>query len=124
MGFTYLASPFEHENSDVMAARCESVRLITSSLVADGRVIFSPIAYTENSNLPEPPQGWLTFDLAMLERAEFLLVACMPGFKKSTGVNKEIKFAKEHNIQTETLDSTAIKKIIGKLMWERIKGKD
>ena len=41
MGFTYLASPFEHKNPDVMEARCESVRLITSSLVAKGDVVFS-----------------------------------------------------------------------------------
>ena len=87
MGFTYLASPFEHKNPDVMEARCESVRLITSSLVAKGDVVFSPIAYTENSELPEPPQGWLKFDLAMLQCADLLLIACMPGHQDSAGMD-------------------------------------
>ena len=93
MGFTYLASPFEHKNPDVMEARCESVRLITSSLVAKGDVVFSPIAYTENSELPEPPQGWLKFDLAMLQCADLLLIACMPGHQDSAGIKQEIEFA-------------------------------
>ena len=123
MGFTYLASPFEHKNPDVMDARCESVRLITSSLLDKGDVVFSPIAYTENSELPEPPQGWLKFDLAMLESADLLLIACMPGFKDSAGVKQEIEFAKQHNIKTKMLDSKIIQKIIGKTLWERSKGK-
>ena len=99
MGFTYLASPFEHKNPDVMEARCESVRLITSSLVAKGDVVFSPIAYTENSELPEPPQGWLKFDLAMLQCADLLLIACMPGHQDSAGIKQEIEFAKKHDIK-------------------------
>ena len=123
MGFTYLASPFEHKNPDVMEARRESVRLITSSLVAKGDVVFSPIAYTENSELPEPPQGWLKFDLSMLECADLLLIACMPGFKDSEGVNREIEFAKQHNIKTKTLEPKNIQETIGKTLWERSKGK-
>ena len=122
MGFTYLASPFEHKNPDVMEARCESVRLITSSLVAKGDVVFSPIAYTENSELPEPPQGWLKFDLAMLQCADLLLIACMPGHQDSAGIKQEIEFAKKHDIKTKTLEPKIIQEIIGATLWERSKG--
>ena len=65
----------------------------------------------------------LEFDLAMLECADLLLIACMPGHQDSVGVKQEIEFAKQHKIKMKMLEPKIIQKIIGETLWERSNGK-
>jgi uncharacterized protein DUF1937 len=63
----------------------------------DVQMFYSPIAHThpiaQVCTLPGVWQFWATADEAILSRSSEIWILCIPGRKKSTGVNAEIKIA-------------------------------
>ena len=44
--YVYLASPFSHPDPEVRIARVAAIAKITARLIAEGHIVFSPVAYT------------------------------------------------------------------------------
>ena len=105
----YLASPYSHEDSDVREGRFAAVCAVAADLMAQGIVVFSPIAHkhpiAEFGNLDAlDADFWLKFDKEFLLRSEVLWILQLEGWDESYGICQEIEFATEHNIPVGYLD--------------------
>lgn len=95
----YLASPLTHDDADVRLGRSLAVARACGWLMVNKPEYFflSPIAYAHliasECTLPFEWQFWAEIDECLLSRCEEIWVFCLPGFKKSTGVNAERKIA-------------------------------
>ena len=93
----YLASPYSHEYPSVMQRRFESVCKVAAALMAQGVIVFSPIAHTHpiavQGSLPRGWEYWEKFDTDFIQASESMVVAMMPGWKESKGVQAEILIA-------------------------------
>lgn len=100
----YLASPLTHPDAEVRLQRSISVARATGWFMNNRRDVFffSPVAYghliAAECTLPYEWQFWAQIDECMLSRCEEIWVLCIPGFKKSTGVNAEREIAKRNDI--------------------------
>lgn len=97
----YLASPYSHENREVMALRAEVVTKAAVDLLKQEIFVFAPIAYNapwEKYRLPGNWGFWQDFDKAFVSRMDAVVVLQLDGWDKSEGVIAEIKFAGENNI--------------------------
>jgi hypothetical protein len=98
----YLASPYNHPDKATMISNFEIVSKKAAELVAEGKVVYSPITYghtlVEFQEMTTDQEFWMGFCLTLLEKSEELYVYMMPGWDKSKGVAEEIEFAKQHNI--------------------------
>jgi len=104
----YLASPYSHPDRTVEALRFGEVCRIAGVLMARGLVVFSPIAHThpiaERCELPRGWDYWQHFDEEFICVSEKVVVAMMPGWEQSKGVQAEIVIAKDKGIPVEYLD--------------------
>ena len=64
-----------------------------------GEIVFSPIAHTHPiatmCDLPKDWEFWGKFDKAFIEQCSQVVVAMIPGWKDSKGINAEIAIAKD-----------------------------
>jgi hypothetical protein len=100
----YLASPYSHENQDVVKRRFHHICYIAGNIIQDDLLVYCPIAHSH----PIAKQGvcdtwemWQPLDLEMLSRCDKLWVAPMAGWEESTGVKAEMERAKELGIPVE-----------------------
>lgn len=92
----YLATPYSRYAAGLDAAfvaACE----ITASLISRGYSVYSPIAHTHPIALhgkldPLDHTIWLPFNAAMMEASHGLIVALLPGWDSSLGVQHEIDY--------------------------------
>ena len=96
----YLASPYTSGTAYVKNLRYISVAMIAAHLATKGYIFFCPIIqshwiayYGEIGNTSW--EYWENFDTEMLTRCDALLVATLPGWEKSIGVQAEIQIAKD-----------------------------
>ena len=95
----YLASPLTHPDAAVRHERSVAVARACGWMMNNRRDIFffSPITHATpiatECTLPYEWQFWAEIDGCMISRCEEIWVLCIPGFKKSTGVNAERKIA-------------------------------
>ena len=98
-GLIYLASPYSHEYPGIREKRFKEVCMIAGNLIKAGYQVFSPIAHTHpiaiHASLELDFNTWIKLDTLMLKKSDFLVIALMDGWVKSTGVRKEIKIAGE-----------------------------
>lgn len=96
----YLASPYTSPDKAVEAERflaaCKACGWLMNNR-PDAQMVYSPIAHTHPitlvCTLPGIWQFWAAADEAVLSRSSEIWILCIPGRKKSTGVNAEIKIA-------------------------------
>lgn len=104
----YLACPYSDPDPAVMVARFDAVNRVGARLMAEGKYIFSPISHTHPlavvGSLPRGWDYWEGYDKCMISRCSKLIVLKLDGWVKSTGVNAEVKIAKEMGIPVEYLD--------------------
>lgn len=100
----FISAPYSHPDPKVVKARVEEVHRECAMLVGLGRVAVSPIVigtallpYMESST-PTDYDYWKSFSRGLLVRSDECRVLMLPGWKDSTGVQDEIKFAKECDI--------------------------
>jgi hypothetical protein len=95
----YLASPYSHPSRAVRAARFDAACMAAARLVADGAMVFSPIAHTHPillcGGLPTDWTHWERFDHRMIAACDEMAVLMLVGWRQSTGVQAEIRIAGE-----------------------------
>lgn len=110
----YLASPYTHDDPDMMQTRYELALYATSIIAQAGYIIYSPIVYTHimatRYNLqPTDSAWWVEFDRSFIENwATTLAVLKLPGWHKSSGIHKEKTMAKNKNLQQLDLTMESI----------------
>lgn len=86
------------------------VDFIASELTKQGRCIYSPISSWHLNacrfNMPKTFDFWQHLNLSFLRVSKKLIVVQLPGWDISVGLQDEIRFAKEHDIEIEYLDPT------------------
>lgn len=97
----YFASPYFHEDPKVIEERVKIVEDVIVAYInseSNRSWVFpiSPVLYTHNlqNKGAEPLLGWYTLDLALLKKADKMIVLAIEGWKQSIGVQLEIAAAK------------------------------
>jgi hypothetical protein len=104
----YIASPYSHPDDEVREENYRIVAEVAAKMIAEGRVVISPIAYGHTLlsfvEMPSDWKFWQNFCLSILAKCDKLIVCRMPGWDVSRGVAEEIEFAKENNIPVEYIN--------------------
>ena len=108
----YLASPYSSKETGVEQSRFEIVCKVAAKLLAEGKYVFSPIAHTHPialaGKLPGNWEFWEGYDRALIKCCQKLIVVKISGWEESTGVNAEVKIAKELGIPVDYIDPDEI----------------
>lgn len=98
----YLASPYSDPDPTIRHARYEAVRAFTCELLAQRKVVFSPIVYCHGIaaeiGLPSNAAHWKNFNMQFLRKADTVYVLKLDGWEQSVGVKMEIDTANHLNI--------------------------
>ena len=102
-GYNYLASPYSSPAPAVRHLRFRAALDAAARLMADGHVVFSPIAHShpiEATCFPDPKPGafWKAQDEPLLRAASRLIVLQIDGWRESRGIQWEIEVAREIQI--------------------------
>ena len=104
----YLAVPYSHRDQLMMANRFNQVNVVAASLMKKGITLFSPISQNHPiamaGCLPIEWEYWEKFDRDFLSCCHTLYVLKLNGWKKSKGVQAEIKIATELGLDIIYLD--------------------
>lgn len=98
MAFIYLASPYSHANPVVQEKRMYNVSVIAAQLLAGGATVISPVAHAgaflgEACIRDQSHNFWMKHALNLLDVAESLYIACLPGWQESRGLSEEVRYA-------------------------------
>lgn len=90
----YLATPYSKYVGGLNLAHMHACRIV-ARLIKEGMAVYSPIAFTHPVAAyggidPLDHDIWLAFDENMMELCDECLVAKMPGWEVSKGVQHEI----------------------------------
>lgn len=111
MSYIYLAGPYSGTEEE-MNYRYEKMMMVTSKILKDNVVIFSPIVHCHQLakvyDLPKDFKFWENYNFTMLEKANQLSILTLDGWAESKGVKAETKFAHKNNIFTNYLDLTKV----------------
>jgi nucleoside 2-deoxyribosyltransferase len=98
MTLVYLASPYSHDDPQVMEGRFTAVCQVAAQIMAEGIHVYSPIAHTHPiamvGDLPKHWEYWAEYDRVMIAACDQLWVAMIDGWKDSRGVAAEIEIAR------------------------------
>jgi uncharacterized protein DUF1937 len=104
----YLASPIAHLDPEVVEARIEAAARAAADLMSKGYVVFCPAAhsYLLKAQFSVQPShaDWMRQDLAVLRRAERMVVLRLDGWKESRGVKIELAVAEAAQIPVDYAD--------------------
>lgn len=98
-GYIYLAQPYSHEDDLIIQHRVNEAFKATARLMAQGKVVFSPIVHTHElsqyvpQRLAQSHAFWMEQDIAILRHASELYVLMLPGWLQSKGVAEELEIA-------------------------------
>jgi hypothetical protein len=95
----YLASPYSHDNPQIMQERYEDIARLTAHLLFVRNIaVISPIVYGHQLavtyGLPTSATSWRKLNTALLRRCDALWVVQLPDWDSSRGVKEEIELAK------------------------------
>lgn len=107
-GIVYLAIPYSHPDKQVRHRRFEIVNKVAADLMRQGEIVFSPISHSHviavENDLPTDWDYWKKSCMEFVTRSDKVVVVCVDGWKESTGVQAEIKIAKQNNIPIEYIN--------------------
>ena len=101
----YLAAPLGHPDPSIRQERFESVNKYCGFLIRQHELVFSPMSL--GASLDEDAlsnNAWYALGLRMLARCDELRILAMYGWKESTGVSLEIRYAKQLRIPVSVAD--------------------
>ena len=95
----YLASPYSHEDKDVMHDRAVAVDKLAQELILMGYNLFEPITMCHQKHLRDAPlptgyEYWKERDREFVSRSDGVIVSMIDGWDTSIGVADEVSFAK------------------------------
>lgn len=93
----YLASPYSHSDPAVMQQRYEQVCEATAGLLRAGYMVYSPIVHSHpltEYGLPTDWAYWERLDTRKIRACDELWVLALKGWEASTGVDCEMRIAK------------------------------
>jgi hypothetical protein len=99
----YLAAPYTHEIASVRAARFNAVTLAAAKLIEKGHIVYSPLTMTHPIDLVMAnghtlgSKFWVDFDEAFMEVCSEMVLLCLSGWERSSGVARELAFFRERN---------------------------
>jgi len=103
----YLASPYTHESASVMNDRANVSSIVSRQLMLEGIAHYAPISSEHHlrkfGDMPHTWTAWRNIDLAFVSRVDGILVLCIDGFRESTGVQAEIRYARKNKTRVEFL---------------------
>lgn len=105
-GLWYLATPYAKYPLGVDTAATHAAQL-AAALIMQGVHVFSPITHGHAIKHYTPAPGqhdWLALNELIMEGCQGLIVARMPGYHYSSGVQREIKWFERHNKPVLYLD--------------------
>lgn len=99
----FLASPYTHENEEVINVRYKAALEATGNLLSEGYIIFSPVIHchlpAKIYNLPKDYKFWAVYNDSFLYYwAEVLYVLCLKDWENSAGVTREVNIAEDLNL--------------------------
>ena len=104
----YLATPYTHPLPEVMESRFHAACRIAGKLMAEGDIVFCPIAHTHpiavRCDLPRDWAYWQRYDREMIAHASKVLVVKMDGWDTSRGIAGEVAIARELGIPVEFME--------------------
>jgi hypothetical protein len=104
----YLATPYSSPNPMVVRERYEQALKIGHALIKAGLILIQPIAMlhvlAQKYKLPGDFAFWQLHNKAMIDHCDGLIVAKMPGWEFSKGVQYEILYAKEKEMKIYYVD--------------------
>ena len=112
-GFIYLATPYTAHPGGFETSYQQSSR-IAGWLVSKGVMVFCPIAHTHPIGLyggldpVDSDNIWMPLDLPFMKAAKALVVAQLPGWSKSKGIDIEICTFKKDKKKVFFLDPSLI----------------
>lgn len=121
----YLASPYSHKVGFVRSARAASAGIIVAGAITRGVFYYSPIAmghYVEMSYKFELPwESWMAHGLSAIDKCKEVVVLQIPGWDKSSGVQKEMEYAKDRGFPIDFFPESDAKKLIPQHLWQIMK---
>src|SRR4051794_12559064 len=98
----YLACPYTDPNHAVRQLRFEVATAVAADLIKAGRVVYSPITMTHPIDIALAgatntlgSDYWVAFDEAFMEMCSEMVVICLDGWQRSSGVKREIAYFTE-----------------------------
>jgi hypothetical protein len=94
----FLASPYTHEDKEVMAFRYEAALETTARLIREGNIVFSPIVHSHPIaiayDLPKDYKFWQAYTNSfILHWAEHFSILCLNDWQNSVGLLDEFNLA-------------------------------
>ena len=91
--YTYLASPYSHDDPAVMEERYELTLACAAWMTKKKWIVFSPIVHCHpmavRHDLPRDQEFWHGYNAAMLLEAREFSILKLDGWKESDGVRAE-----------------------------------
>lgn len=95
-GFYYLASPYSNPDELIRESRARAVYGIHAYLLSKGIFSYSPILAAHPASLdydlPKDHLFWWKFNLAFMLPAIAMLIAPIPGYDSSKGIDAEVEY--------------------------------
>lgn len=111
MEIIYLAAPYSAGDAGQRLARFNAVTAVAARLIERRLVVFSPLTMTHPIDLVLAKDGetlgsdyWVAFDEAFMQFCSRLCVLTLPGWKESSGVQRETGYFADRGIEPEYLD--------------------
>ena len=111
----YLACPYSDPNMAVRLERFQASAHASAELIRRGMFVYSPITMTHPIDLVLAEEGgsmgsdyWCDFDEAFMDVCHEMIILCIPGWDKSSGIAREVLYfeGRGKRISTMMLDSS------------------
>lgn len=107
----YLASPYSSPDPLIVKTRFLLAQQVTALMLQQGIYVYSPIVHCHEVSMAYSLPGdfafWQGYNIDMLRRADALYILAIPGWKESTGVQEEIRFARLAGIPLGSINEMA-----------------
>lgn len=106
----YIASPYTHDDTEVMQRRYEAVLRYCAHKTQHRVVIYSPIVHfhemAKHFSLPRDIHYWREANMTMLRISKHMEVLKLPGWEDSEGISDELEATEMLYLHVEWIDGT------------------
>lgn len=111
--YIYLASPYSHDDPEVMTQRYDLVLEVAGNITLAEYAVYSPIVHSHQMTVQGGLSGswdfWQKIDRLFVCNCQELWVLTLPGWSQSKGVQAEIQLANDFNLPVYFIDRSATK---------------